>query len=49
MNRLQNELNLWKFDLSIEEFSILLIEKDEKYVDIHNNLKFKKDGGFFLD
>ena len=47
MNRLQNELNLWKFDLSIEEFSILLIEKDEKYVDIHNNLKFKKDGGFF--
>ena len=47
MNRLQNELKLWRFDLSKEEFSILLKEQDEKYVDIHNDLKFKSDGSFF--
>jgi len=47
MNRLQNELKLWKVDVVSGSSSVILQEKNDTYVDIHNNLKFEDDGSFF--
>ena len=46
MNRLQNHLTLWQYRLSDKELSILLEEKSDTYVDIHDNLTFLEKGEF---
>lgn len=46
MNRLQNHLTLWQYRLSDKALSILLEEKSDTYVDIHDNLTFLKKGEF---
>ncbi len=46
MNRLQNHLQLWKVDVSELSASVILEEKDEAYVDIHDNLTFLADNSF---
>ena len=46
MNRLQNHLTLWQYRLSDKALSILLEEKSDTYVDIHDNLTFLEKGEF---
>lgn len=46
MNRLQNHLTLWQYRLSEKKLSVLLEEKSDTYVDIHDNLTFLDKGDF---
>jgi dipeptidyl-peptidase-4 len=48
MNRLQNNLDLLLADATTGETKLLMNEKNEYYVDIHDNLKFLKDGKHFI-
>jgi len=46
MNRLQNKLDLILFNVETKNQSNLFSEQAEKYLEIHNDLKFLKDGSF---
>lgn len=46
MNRLQNHLTLWQYRLSEKKLRVLLEEKSDTYVDIHDNLTFLNQGEF---
>ena len=46
MNRLQNNLKLWKVDTAANSAKILLQETSDTYVDIHDNLRFLAKGEF---
>lgn len=46
MNRLQNELKLWKADADDNEVELLYSETAPCYLDINNNLRFLKDNSF---
>ncbi|MGB3150056.1 MAG: S9 family peptidase [Maribacter sp.] len=46
INRHQNYLQLNKIDIRNNQVSLLLEEKDEAYVDIHDNLNFLADDSF---
>lgn len=47
LNRLQNDLRLYKVDAASGEVSELLRETDPAYVDVHDNLTFLKGDRFF--
>ena len=44
MNRHQNHLKLWTYDIEKRSAEIIIEEKDKAYVDVHDNLRFLKDG-----
>lgn len=46
MNRLQNQLILWNYDISTNQAKPLLQETSSTYVDIHDNLRFLENGDF---
>ena len=46
LNRLQNHLILWAVDIKTNEAKILLEEKEDTYVDVHDNLRFLAKGDF---
>ena len=46
LNRLQNHLKLWQFNTVTGEAKIVIEEKDERYVDVHSNLRFLEDNSF---
>ena len=46
LNRRQNDLKLFKINASNSNTTLLLNEKDEAYVDIHDNLTFLNDHSF---
>ena len=46
MNRLQNQLILWEYDIASGAAKELLQENSTTYVDIHDNLRFLKNGDF---
>lgn len=46
MNRLQNELNLWKVKAGNDQASLLYQEKAPCYIEIDDDLRFLKDGSF---
>lgn len=46
MNRLQNHLKLWAYDIEQKEAKVLLEEHSSTYVDIHDNLRFLPQGAF---
>jgi len=46
MNRLQNKLQLWQVNIKNETAKIILEEKDDAYVDIHDNITFLEDETF---
>lgn len=46
LNRLQNHLILWEVDVKTAESKILLEEKEDTYVDVHDNLQFLQKGDF---
>ena len=46
LNRRQNDLKLFKINASNSNATLLLNEKDEAYVDIHDNLTFLNDHSF---
>ncbi len=48
MNRSQNELKLILIDTKNNTRRILLEEKNKYYIDLHDNLRFTKDGKYFL-
>ncbi len=48
MNRHQNNLDLYLADATTGSTKLLLNEKNEYYVDIHDNLTFLKDGKHFV-
>jgi dipeptidyl-peptidase 4 len=48
MNRLQNELTLFKADVTTGKGSVLLTEKNKYYIDIHDVLHFTADGKYFI-
>ena len=48
LNRHQNHLRLWKVKAKKGKAEVLLEEKNEWYVDIHDNLEFLNDGKHFI-
>ena len=46
LNRLQNHLILWAVDIKTNASKILLEEKEDTYVDVHDNLRFLPKGDF---
>ena len=46
MNRHQNHLKLWRWNTETESLKLLLEERDDAYVSIHDNLKFLDDNSF---
>jgi len=48
MNRYQNNLDLFIADAATGNAKLLMNEKNEYYVDIHDNLTFLKDGKYFV-
>ena len=46
LNRHQNDLKLWRWNSKENIMHLLLEEKSETYVSIHDNLKFLKDESF---
>lgn len=46
LNRLQNHLKLWEYTIDDQQAKLLLEEKSDTYVDIHDNLRFLKRGDF---
>lgn len=46
MNRLQNQLSLWKVDSKKAEANLLYQENAPAYLEINDNLRFLKDGSF---
>lgn len=46
MNRHQNHLKLWQIDVSTSKAKVLLEEQDDRYVDVHSNLRFLDDNSF---
>ena len=46
MNRHQNHLKLWRWDIQTKSMNVLLEEKDDAYVSIHDHLKFLPDNSF---
>ncbi len=48
LNRLQNELTLLKIDAQTGDFSPLLTETSETYVDVHDDLYFLDNGKYFF-
>ena len=48
MNRHQNHLELFLIDTDDNSSRVLLEEKNEYYIDIHDNLNFLKDGKHFI-
>ncbi|MDZ7847565.1 MAG: DPP IV N-terminal domain-containing protein [Owenweeksia sp.] len=46
MNRLQNQLNLWKSKAGKDKVELLYRETAPAYINIHDNLRFLKDGSF---
>ena len=48
MNRHQNNLELHIADAASGNVKLLMNEKNESYVDLHDNLTFLKDGKHFV-
>lgn len=48
MNRHQNSLELYIADAATGDVKLLMNEKNESYVDLHDNLTFLKDGKHFV-
>ena len=46
LNRLQNHLTLWEYDIAAKTANVLLEEKSNTYVDVHDNLRFLAKGDF---
>ena len=46
LNRHQNDLKVWRWNSQQNRVQLLLEEKEETYVSIHDNLKFLADGSF---
>ncbi|MGB2397383.1 MAG: S9 family peptidase [Flavobacteriaceae bacterium] len=46
LNRLQNHLILWDLDIESKMAKVLLEEKSDTYVDVHDNLRFLDRGDF---
>ncbi len=46
LNRLQNHLTLWEYNTATQKAKVLLEEKADTYVDVHDNLHFLKQGDF---
>ena len=44
INRHQNHLQLWSYDIEKRSAEIIIEEKDKAYLDVHDNLRFLKDG-----
>ena len=44
INRHQNHLKLWSYDIEKRSAEIIIEEKDKAYLDVHDNLRFLKDG-----
>ena len=44
MNRLQNELNLWKVNASTGQAELWMKETDPAYIEINDDIRFLKDG-----
>lgn len=48
MNRLQNKLELMFADRNTGKSKVILEEKNNTYIDVHDNLHYLKDGKYFL-
>ena len=46
INRHQNHLKLWNYDIENDSSKVILEERDKAYVDVHDNLRFLKDESF---
>lgn len=46
LNRHQNHLKLWSYDVRSKQFSLLLQETDDAYVSVHDHFKVIDDGSF---
>lgn len=46
INRYQNHLKLWNYDIENDSSKVILEERDKAYVDVHDNLRFLKDESF---
>ena len=46
LNRHQNDLKVWRWNSQQNKLQLLLEEKEETYVSIHDNLKFLANGSF---
>ena len=46
LNRHQNHLKLWRWNTNTEKLQLLLQEKEDTYVSIHDDLKFLDDDSF---
>ena len=46
LNRHQNDLKLWRWDIEKKEFQLLLMEQDKAYVSIYDDLIFLEDNSF---
>tara|TARA_Y100000389_G_C17468638_1_gene528138 strand:- start:928 stop:3138 length:2211 start_codon:yes stop_codon:yes gene_type:complete len=46
INRHQNHLKLWSYDIEKYSSKVILEERDKAYVDVHDNLRFLKDESF---
>ena len=46
INRHQNHLQLWSYDIQQQTAQVILEEREETYVDLHDNLKFLNDESF---
>ena len=46
INRHQNHLQLWSYDIQQRTAQVILEERENTYVDVHDNLKFLKDESF---
>ena len=46
LNRHQNHLKLWRWNSNTEKLQLLLQEKEDTYVSIHDDLKFLDDDSF---
>ena len=46
INRHQNHLQLWSYDIQQRTAQVILEEREDTYVDVHDNLKFLEDESF---
>lgn len=46
LNRHQNHLQLWSFDIEDKTAKVILEEREDTYVDVHDNLRFLSDESF---
>ena len=46
INRHQNHLKLWSYDIEALSAKVILEEKEDTYVNVHDNLRFLKDESF---